>query len=252
MKVSKLSRAIAREAEDTKMLFKNTPALVMVLFVLSVVMMNLLANKELLNIGWLALDCGFTLSWLSFLAMDMFTKRFGPKAAIKLSLLAVVINLAFSVMLFLISLVPGNWGEFYTYEDTLVNDVLDRTIGGTWYVVLGSMTAFAVASIVNAFVNYSIGKTLKSKSFRAFAIRSYVSTAVGQFIDNLIFALLVSHVFFGWSMTQVITCSIAGAIMELLSEVIFSPIGYRVSKRWEEENVGQSYLEFASTKEVDE
>lgn len=241
----RLSKTIRHEIEDTKVLLRNAPALAMVFFVISVVLMNLLANKELLNAGWIALDCGFALSWLSFLAMDMLTKRFGPKAAIKLSLIAVLINLMFSGLLYLISLVPGNWGEYYTYNDTQVNAVLDHTIGGTWYVVLGSMTAFSVASVVNAFINSAIGKLAKSKSFGSFALRSYVSTAVGQFIDNFIFALLVSHVFFGWSMFQVFTCSLAGALMELLSEVIFSPIGYKVSKRWESEGIGREYIEYA-------
>lgn len=245
-----LIKTIRREAEDTKILLKNVPAMTMVLFVISVVLMNLLANKELLNIGWIALDCGFMLSWLSFLAMDMLTKRFGPKASIKLSLLAVVVNLAFSAMLYIISLIPGNWGEFYTYNDMIVNEVLDSTLGGTWYIVLGSMTAFATASIVNAIVNNAVGKLTESRSFSAFAVRSYISTAIGQFVDNLIFALLVSHVFFGWTMTQVVTCSIAGALMELLSEVIFSPIGYKVSKKWEAENIGQEYIEYSSSKEV--
>lgn len=239
-----LTKTIRYEIEDSKLLLRNTPAFVMVLFVLSVVVMNLFANKELLNIGWIALDCGFCFSWLSFLAMDMLTKRFGAKAAIKLSLLAVIVNLCASLFFWLISLVPGNWGAYYTYGDTIVNDVLDSTIGSTWYVVLGSMTAFAVASIVNAVINSSIGKLCKSNSFKTFAFRSYVSTAVGQFVDNLIFALLVSHVFFGWSMFQVITCSIAGALMELLSEVIFSPIGYKVSMKWANNNIGKEYIDF--------
>ena len=66
---------------------------------------------------------------------------------------------------------------------------------------------------------------------------------IAQFVDNFVFALVVSHVFFGWSMLQVVTCSLTGCIMELLCEVIFSPIGYKVSKQWEDEHVGQTYLE---------
>lgn len=243
MNNSKPRNIIARELEDTKILLRSVPSIVMVFFVISVVLMNLLANKELLNYGWIALDCGFVVSWISFLAMDMLTKRFGPKAAIKLSIIAILVNLAFSILLFLISCIPGNWGQFYTYDTPVVNNVLDATIGGTWYVVLGSMTAFGVASAVNAIINAGIGKLVDSKSFAAFALRSYVSTGIGQFIDNLIFALLVSHVFFGWTMFQVFTCSVAGALMELLSEVIFSPIGYQACRRWEAEEVGQQYID---------
>ena len=91
-------------------LLRSVPALVMALFVASIILMNLLANKEIgLGLSWLALDCGVTVSWLSFLCMDMLTKRFGAKAAIELSLTAMVINLAVCGILYIVSLIPGNW-----------------------------------------------------------------------------------------------------------------------------------------------
>ena len=64
--------------EDYKVLLRSIPAPTVSTFILSVVLMNLLANKELVSLPWLALDCGFTLSWVSFLCMDMICKRFGP------------------------------------------------------------------------------------------------------------------------------------------------------------------------------
>jgi hypothetical protein len=32
--------------------------------------------------------------------------------------------------------------------------------------------------------------------------------------------------------------------MELLCEVVFSPVGYKVSKDWEKQKVGEQYIEF--------
>ena len=174
--------------------------------------------------------------------MDMLTRRFGGKAAIKLSLLATIINLAVSLILFLLSLISGNWSVFYTYEDNIVNTALDSTFGGTWYVILGSTVAFVVAAIVNAVINVGIGKLMESNNFRTFAVRSYVSTAIGQFVDNLIFAFIVSYTFFGWSLTQVFMCSLTGALMELVSEIVFSPIGFKVCRSWEKSKVGEEYL----------
>lgn len=60
-------------------------------------MMNLLANKELISLPYLALDCGFVVSWVSFLCQDMICKRFGAKASIKISILALLVNLAVSL-----------------------------------------------------------------------------------------------------------------------------------------------------------
>ena len=74
-------------------------------------------------------------------------------------------------------------------------------------------------------------------------MRSFISTFVSQFVDNLTFALIVSLNFFGWTLTQCIGCAFTGAILELLCEVIFSPIGYRVAKKWDAENVGSEYIE---------
>ena len=241
---------IQREWRDLVILLRNIPSLVVSFFILSVVCMNLLANKELISFEYLALDCGFTLSWFSFLCMDMICKRFGPKAAMKVSLVALFVNLCTCLFFNILSHAPGMWGEFYSYIDTnpdaakVANDALNATFGGSWYVVLGSALAMFTASFVNSGVNYGISKVFTMSNFKAFAMRSYVSTMVAQFVDNMIFALAVSHVFFGWTMKQVIICSITGAVMELLCEIVFSPIGYKMVCKWEKENVGDGYLKF--------
>ena len=198
---------LKRELEDLKILLRNVPSLVVSLFFISVIVMNLLANKELFSAKYLALDCGFTVSWISFLCMDMICKHFGPKAAAKISIMALLINLGVCLLFKLMSMTPGMWGEFYTYESLEVNQALNSTIGGSWYVVFGSSLAMLTSSICNSIINHLVSKRLTSDDFRAFAIRSFTSTGIAQFIDNLVFATVVSHVFFGWTWVQVITCS---------------------------------------------
>ena len=237
---------IRKEMDDYRILLRNVPSLVITLFVVSVIMMNLLANKELLSVKYFALDCGFALSWVSFLCMDMICKRFGAKAAAKISILAMVINLVVTLIFKVMSLTPGMWGEYYTTGLTEVNDGLNATFGGSWYVVFGSSTAMLLAAITNSFINHTVAKHLKNKSFADFAKRSFISTGIAQFVDNLAFAAIVSYNFFGWTLTQVLVCSITGAVAELLCEVIFSPLGYRVSQQWESEGVGQQYLRYAA------
>lgn len=240
---------LRRELEDYKVLLRNIPSIVVALFFLSVVAMNLLANKELFTTDWLALDCGFTLSWISFLLMDMICKRFGAKAAMKLSIAALAVNLCVCGIFWLLSLTPGHWGEYYSFLDSdpavaqAANLALNRTIGGSWYVVLGSALAMLVSSAVNSLSNQLIAKHLQRNNYGSFALRSFVSTALAQFFDNLIFATVVSHIFFGWTWTQVLVCSLTGALMELLCEVVFSPLGYRMARQWEEEKVGQDYID---------
>lgn len=235
---------IRKELDDYRVLLRSVPSLVVTLFVVSVIMMNLLANKELLSVKYFALDCGFALSWISFLCMDMICKRFGPKAAAKISVLALVINLFATLIFKIMSMTPGMWGEYYSTGMTEVNDGLNATFGGSWYVVLGSSIAMLAAAICNSVINQAVARRLRYGGYRAFAMRSFVSTGIAQFVDNLTFALIVSYHFFGWSAAQVLVCSLTGAVAELLCEVIFSPVGYRVSRQWEAEHVGQQYLDY--------
>lgn len=238
---------IKREIYEIKILLRSVPSTILTLFAVSVIAMNLLANKSVnLPVDWLALDCGIIISWVSFLSMDIITKHFGPKAATQVSIVAVFFNLMICIIFFIAGSIPGIWGESYVEgSETIINSALDHTFSGTWYVLLGSTTAFIISAVVNNFLNYLIGKLINknSDSFLVYAVRTYISTAVGQFADNLVFALIVSHIFFGWSMLQCITCSVTGMIVELLCEVIFSPIGFSVCKKWKKDNVGKEYFE---------
>ena len=82
------------------------------------------------------------------------------------------------------------------------------------------------------------------RGFGSYALRSYLSTAIAQFVDNLTFALLVSHIFFGWSLLQCVTCSLTGMVVELLCEVGFSFFGFRICRGWEQKRVGEEYFKY--------
>ena len=245
---------IKKEWNEFRVLLHSVPALTTVFFILSIISMNLLANKSItLPFDWLALDCGILFSWIAFLSMDMLTKHFGPKAATEISLLAIGINLIFCLLFFLGSLIPGMWGEsFVEGSENTINSALNHTFGGTWYVLLGSTIAFIVSSVVNNFSNWGIGKLCKKNpdGFLAYIARTYVSTAIGQFVDNMVFAFLVSHFFFGWTWLQCITCALTGMVVELLCEVLFSYFGYRVCKKWKERDVGKEYFAYLEKEEA--
>ena len=222
-----------KAVSEFREMLKTVPPLLLTLTVLAVVGMNLLANKSIVNLDWLALDCGILLSWLAFLTMDILTHCYGPRAATLFSVFALVLNLLMAGIFFLASRIPGVWGEsFVEGSEQVINTALDNTFGGTWFILLGSSTAFITSAFVNNFLHYGIGRLLKTQEgFGRFALRSYVSTFVGQFTDNLVFALLVSRVFFGWTMLQCLACAVTGAVAELVFEAIFSPLGYRIAQR---------------------
>ena len=225
---------------DVKLLFRSIPSVVVALFTVSVITMNLLANKTIYEAGWIAIDGGILVSWLSFLCMDIVTKAFGPKAATKLSVFAMLINLLICFIFFLVSAIPTKTD--YTAFNTI--------IGGTWFILLSSSVAFISSAIINNFMNFAIGRAFVNNpdGKLAYVTRSYISTFIGQFCDNFIFALLTFTVFapifwdgFHWTVLQCFTCSLLGALLELVMEIVFSPFGYMVLKRWEKDGVGKEY-----------
>ena len=156
-------------------------------------------------------------------------------------------------MLFVASVIPGVWSEsFVEGSEGAINAALDNTFRGTWFVLLGSSVAFIVSAFTNNFLNWLIGASMKKKNgFAVYALRAYVSTAAAQFIDNITFALIVARNFFGWSLLQCVTCAATGAVAELLFEIVLSPIGFRVSVKWERDGVGNEYIDFIEKKKAE-
>ena len=236
--------------EDYKILLRSVPSSVIAVFVLSVVLMNLLASRELYRSDYFCLNTGLALSWISFLCMDCICKRFGAKAATEVSVLAIVINMACAVIFWLLMLTPGRWAAFYSASDPEIGNMIsagiDSTFAGAWYVVVGSSVAMFASSVVNSGLNQMIGARADRGDFRGFAARSLISTCIAQFVDNFVFSAMVSHVFFGWTWTQVLICSFTSMLIELAFEAVFSPMGYKISKDWEKDNVGQDYIDSLS------
>lgn len=239
-----LTNRIRREISEYRILLRSIPAAVVTLFVVSVISMNLLANKTLIQLDWIALDGGMLISWLSFMCMDIITKHFGPKASTSVSVLAAAINLLTCLIFFAASIIPSNAGDYAAF---------DSIFGGTWFILLGSTTAFLASAVINSTLNHIIGRCFRKNPDGkvAFAARTYISTFIGQFMDNFIFSVIVfvicAPIFwdgFCWTVLQCTTCALTGAVAELIMEVAFSPIGYRITQKWRSESVGKDYFEF--------
>lgn len=233
---------------QTKEALRAIPGIVTAIFILSVVSMNLLANKSIFNLPWLASTAGVFVSWVAFLCMDAVCKRFGAKTSTILNTVAMLVSLLASILYMLIVKVPGVWAASYSATDPSVADAInvaiDTTFSSAWFIVVGSALAMYLGGLVNSICNKFVGRAVdKHDNFGGFAVRSFVSTAAGQFVDNFVFGLFVSHFFFGWTMKQVVLCGFMMMLLELVFEIVFSPIGFKLSKKWKEENVGQDYID---------
>lgn len=228
--------------EDYKLLLSSLPSMVTAMFILSVVLMNIAANRIIFQVGNVAADGGLLLSFIPFLCMDAVVKRYGAKAAIMLNLLGAAVNIFCVILFTLIAICPGN-GEDFSAFDTVFKSV--------WFITLGSMVAYIVSGIVNSLLNSAVGQLFKKNpdGKLAFFTRSYVSTFIGQWVDNFIFAFIVYFIcapkFWGWGLpfATCIGSAFVGSILELLMEVFFSPIGYKMVKKWDEREVGIEWLD---------
>ena len=240
---------LKREKNETSLLLRCIPSTVVSLFVVSVICMNLLANKTLVQTSWIALDSGILISWLSFMCMDIITKYFGPKASNKIAVLASAINLLTCLVFYIASIIPSNANDY---------SALNNILSGTWFILLGSTIAFLISAVINNLLNWVIGKAFyKNPDGKlAYATQTYISTFVGQFMDNLIFSIIVFVFFapiywngFSWTILQCTMCALTGAVAELIMEIVFSPIGYTIIRKWKKNGIGRQYLDYIGGKQ---
>lgn len=243
-------KGLKRSIAEFKILLRSIPATVVTLFAVSVICMNLLANKTLLQLDFIALDGGILISWLSFMCMDIITKHFGPRASTLISVHAVMINLLTCLIFYIVSIIPSGANDYTAF---------DGIFGGTWFILLGSTVAFLLSAFINNFLNWLIGFFFRKHpdGKLAFATRSYISTFIAQFFDNFVFSVIVFCIFapifwdgFHWTVLQCFTCALTGAVAELIMEMLFSPIGYKITKKWRAENIGKEYFEFTKGEDI--
>jgi len=235
--VSKIKSLVA----DYKLLLRNVPALVTVIFCIGTVWMNVAAGKVILNAFNVAITGGFLVSFLPFLCLDVVAKRFGAKAAILLNILSAFFNTLFVLGLSLVAAIPTK--DDYTAFNTV--------LGGVWFITLSSIVAFVASGVINSLLNAAIGRLFKNRTSKIeFAVRSFVSTFIGQAIDNFIFIagvyVIFAPIFWGLTPLPLLTClgtAIVGGFFELLCEVVTAPIGYKIVKNWERDKVGQEYID---------
>lgn len=261
------------DIKDWKMLFRSIPSLVVAFFLLSILGMNLLANKFLVTGGqWISVTWGLLLSAIPFLICDIVTKTYGAKATIKLNILGLFASLGMTLIFLFVSVMP-EFGDFTTFwHGDFTYGEIGFGVGGvmraSWYVTLASSIAFIISGIVNALVNAGVGKLFKKNPDGrvAFITRSYSSTLVGQFVDNFLFIFLAFGIFgnmagmYGeWSnaalvsnLTAGLGAGLIGAVVELLMEVVISPIGYRICRKWKKDSVGKDYLDYCRKMELKE
>lgn len=247
--------------EETKLLFRSIPALPFALLCAALIAMNYLANKGLITdetaSNFISLDAGIIVSWIAFLAGDMLVKRFGAKAAIKVNLAAIGIQIVAVILLTIGAAIPGSVdfgvGFQYGLDGAVDNTAFSSIFMAGFWPMLGGTLAFCLATVVDSVLSKFLLTRFKDRtSFKAYAVASYASTALGQFLDNLFFALFFG-MWQGWFahggnevgyvISNLLCISGVGMVVELIGQAILSPVGYKMCQSWAKKGVGQLYID---------
>lgn len=241
---TKIKSWFKQEWLETKTLFKCLPAWPFAILCAALIAMNFLANKIIVTETWLTIDAGIIVSWVSFLAGDTLVKRFGAKAAIKINIAAICVQLVAILLLTIGATIP--WAKS---SDPV--DGFDTIFGASLWPLAAGTGAFILAIVFDSFFSKFILTRFKNRtSFRAYAVASYGSTFVGQFLDNLLFALFFTMWLPGVVTSSIWLMALVGAVLELLCQLVFSPLGYKIASNWRKNGVGKEYI--ALVKEAQE
>lgn len=229
-------------------MLRKVPGAALALITVSTVLMNVLANKSIIELPGLLQDAGVCLSWVGFLVGDLLVKNFGSKNAIRVNLTCLFLSLFISCLLAIVAVIPGTWSSAFLADGSIsteINGAVNAVMGNVWYVILGSALAGAVGLIANGLSQGFLLDKIEKKhgdKYWGYLIAAALSTIIGQFIDNVVFASVISVNFFGWNWQQVLVCSATGCMFELVIEMIFTPLTYKISKNWDKNKIGLKYM----------
>lgn len=196
-------------------------AILTMLYVVCFVVSNVLAAKQYIFIGDIALNCGTITFPITYILSDIFSEVYGYKWS-RLSWAAALGFGLFAVAFFEIAIYMP-YPEFWTNQEAFAT-----TLGNTPRMLIASLTAFAIGD----YANDKIFKAMKEKhkgELKGFGARAILSSLVGETIDSLIFFPIA---FFGIvPLDTMVPTAITLISMKVGYEVIIFPLTRLIAKK---------------------
>lgn len=187
------------------------------------------------------LTCGVLLWPVVFVMTDVINEYYGPKGVRFLSWMAIcLIGFAFLMIFGAIQTEPNGWWVTSKKEagidnmNTAFNGIYGQGLG----IVVGSMTAFLVAQLIDVFVFHKIKKATGEGKFW---LRATGSTLVSQLIDSFVvlfiafyfYPLLVKGQGEPWPFGQLMAICIVNYLYKFIVAILMTPVLYLVHNRIE-------------------
>lgn len=175
------------------------------------------------------LTAGVILWPVVFICSDIINEYFGIKGVRKISFItASLILYAFITIGIAIYLSPSDkWLAYNSVDNNNnlfnINFAFQKIFSQSNRIILGSLTAFVVAQILDAYVFFRLRKITGSKNIW---LRATTSTLISQLFDS--FIVLVIAFYPQWTFLEVISIGIINYIYKFIIAIIMIPLLYLI------------------------
>ena len=156
-----------------------TQSILTTLYVVCFVISNILAAKQYIFIGDIALNCGTLTFPITYILSDIFSEVYGYKWS-RLSWFTAAAACLFAVVFTEISIAMP-YPDFWTNQEAFAS-----VLGSTPRTLFASMVAFGIGD----YLNDKVFKKLKERhkgELKGFGFRAIISSLIGEFFDSLVF-----------------------------------------------------------------
>ncbi|MGV3561604.1 queuosine precursor transporter [Larkinella arboricola] len=164
-----------------------------------------------------------------FITSDVINEYYGFQGVKKISYLtAGFIAYSFLIIYFVTTLPPAQFWLDVNKTDAVgnpinINNAFAMIFRQGLGIIIGSITAFLVAQILDATVFQSLKKITGS---RKIWLRATGSTLVSQLVDSFVVLVIAFYIFGNWSFTQVMAVAIVNYIYKFVVAVLLTPVLY--------------------------
>jgi hypothetical protein len=159
---------------------------------------------------------------------DLINEYYGRKGVRLLSLLAAgMILYGFGVIYLTMQLSPADWWIASSSNSGLddMNLAFNRIFGQSNWIIVGSLTAFLVAQLIDVLVFHRIKRLTGEKSIW---LRATGSTAVSQLIDSFVVLFIAFYIGQEWSISLVLAICTMNYLYKLAMAILLTPVIYLV------------------------
>jgi uncharacterized integral membrane protein (TIGR00697 family) len=176
-----------------------------------------------------ALTAG-TLNWpIVFITSDVINEYFGKKGVKFISYLtAALITFSFLIIYLAVYVKPAAFWLDVNDTDSLgqainINEGFRMIFRQGLGIIIGSLSAFLIGQILDAFVFHKLRNLTKNKFIW---LRATGSTVVSQLIDSFVVIFIAFYIFGNWSLEQVSQVSTNNYVFKFILAVALTPIIY--------------------------